>query len=285
MKITNLTIKLNKSIANINVANDLSNAVKQILFNAIIQVNDTKCSNPDFDIYSSNNEYIISGKKITTQKFKNIELLLYNIEWQIVDFLIEQQKNILQFHAASLSYKNDGYLFIGNPGTGKTSISIALLKKGFSYLSDEVGLLSLQNKLYPFPRNMIIKPHLRNIIDIPSNSYNLYIDRDEKGKELANFLSPLLFGKIETRESVPLKKIFFLESIKKPEYNIEKIGQYSIFNKMLQQLFNPERFRDLPEKIISIFSNTSCFKLTIGKPLIFTEKQSQNFAKILVEIS
>lgn len=48
-------------------------------------------------------------------------------------------------HAAALARGEEVYLFAGRSGCGKTTLSVALLKRGFSFLSDEYAPLSLED--------------------------------------------------------------------------------------------------------------------------------------------
>lgn len=63
------------------------------------------------------------------------------------------------FHAAALSYSGEGIVLAGDPGYGKTTLTLALLRRGCRFLSDEFAALNRSdNQLHPFPRSLQIEP-------------------------------------------------------------------------------------------------------------------------------
>ncbi len=59
---------------------------------------------------------------------------------------------LLPFHAASIAWQQQGLLFAGHSGAGKSSLCTAALVDGAAYLSDEFTLLDEQGQLIPFAR-------------------------------------------------------------------------------------------------------------------------------------
>ncbi|MCP4662352.1 MAG: hypothetical protein GY856_43695, partial [bacterium] len=58
-------------------------------------------------------------------------------------------------HAASLAWNGGGIILPGASGRGKTTLTLALVKHGFRFLSDDVACLDLVNKqVEPFPRSI-----------------------------------------------------------------------------------------------------------------------------------
>ena len=64
-------------------------------------------------------------------------------------------------HAAALkSPSGQGMLFAANGRQGKTTITLSLLRNGYSFLSDDMVFLNQQNKVLPYPRDFHIDPIL-----------------------------------------------------------------------------------------------------------------------------
>ena len=229
-------------------------------------------------------KYYLFRNKRLTHRNKKIEKIIYALEWQIVSDLIRQNKSILKFHAASLSVNGNGYLFIGDSGTGKTSLSISLLQNGWNFLSDEFGLLdpaSLQ--LLPFPRNLIIKPHHHKYLNsIPANiQFKL---KDDEGNHFpAIYMAPAIFGKSDYSILPKIHKIFLLEN-QTNGFDIQSVSQSDAFNQLLTLLFNSHNFR---KTLVIIFTkllrNISIYRLKMQNPLEFNSATQKMFINQIVK--
>jgi hypothetical protein len=58
-------------------------------------------------------------------------------------------------HASAVTKDNKVYLFTGKENSGKTSAALNLIKRGFSYLSDDWSVIG-GGKIYPFPKTIHI---------------------------------------------------------------------------------------------------------------------------------
>ena len=70
------------------------------------------------------------------------------------------RRNIFCVHAAALSKDNIGFLFPGRSGSGKTTISISLVKSGYKFLSDDYPLIRSYNsncEILAFPQRLKIR--------------------------------------------------------------------------------------------------------------------------------
>ena len=97
--------------------------------------------------YCKCGDYIISHFRFPSDEFylayhRNInELFLWgnvaNLE-RILISVLSMTGDTLPFHSALLEYHGNGYMIIGDSGSGKTSLAMMLLKKGASYIADDI---------------------------------------------------------------------------------------------------------------------------------------------------
>jgi len=66
---------------------------------------------------------------------------------------------LFTIHAASLSRNNSAILLAGFPNIGKTLCTLNLLKKGFSYLGDDNGVIDRNGNVYCYPSTSSIGYH------------------------------------------------------------------------------------------------------------------------------
>lgn len=77
-------------------------------------------------------------------------IILHNTLTQICSHLL--------FHAAALSYRDKGIILAADSGCGKTTLTLALVRQGFKFLSDEVAALALKSgELVPYPRSLLVR--------------------------------------------------------------------------------------------------------------------------------
>lgn len=144
--------------------------------------------------------------------------------------IFASHKNYLSFHAASLIFKDILIVLFGQGGSGKSTVSGALLKTpGITFLTDELTLIE-GNRVIPFPRLILQKKSEGNISD-----KNILFHFDKR-----NYI---FVEKKKISKSVKVRKkyLFFLDyrqdesSIKASHLNRTEMFHYLISNMHLQK--------------------------------------------------
>ena len=93
------------------------------------------------------------------------EQALATLEWGI-NFAIAIRVNyLLLFHSAAVERNGHVLLLPAWPGSGKTTLSAALMHRGYRLFSDEFGLMNPQSgEFLPLPRLMPLKNHSIQVI-------------------------------------------------------------------------------------------------------------------------
>ena len=75
---------------------------------------------------------------------------VYNL---LYSSLVRGLDNAFLIHAAALAARGRAWLVAGPSGSGKSSIALALARRGFGVLSDDIAPLSIRDRcVHPFPR-------------------------------------------------------------------------------------------------------------------------------------
>jgi hypothetical protein len=99
---------------------------------------------PRFAVY-------LSGRCV--QRTDTAGAVLDFVLWSVTSQAVQRTEDYLVLHAGAASWKGLGLLLPAPPDSGKTTLSAALTRAGFSYLTDEAALIDPRTAiLHPFPR-------------------------------------------------------------------------------------------------------------------------------------
>lgn len=95
----------------------------------------------------------------TTNESDNLNLLFDIMSGYIFMHIIEDFQSSFYFlHASAVSKEDAAIIFPALPQAGKTSILIGMLKRGFSYLGDDLAPVHHENAhVYPYPTALCVK--------------------------------------------------------------------------------------------------------------------------------
>ncbi len=236
-----------------------------------------------YRIIFKNGKYLLFRNNRQTHQNRSVNRIIYALEWQVVADILNNFKTELKLHAASLTFQQKGYLFIGNSGTGKTSVSIALMQQGWQLLSDEFGILNpISFEVYPFPRNILIKPH-HPINQIEKENYLSIKLRTNHNINAIYYFPPSYFGQTGAKQ-VPLKKIFFLHPVASESYKIKAMGQREAIENLLRSISNSNLIKVNFEQFITNFlERVKVYELFLPNPLNLPVKVLQKLSSQLVQ--
>ncbi|MGI8552976.1 MAG: hypothetical protein ACR2PL_19645 [Dehalococcoidia bacterium] len=72
----------------------------------------------------------------------------------LLDLLLAHS-NLFGMHASAVSYQHRGIIFVGNAGAGKTSLTLAFVRAGAEFISDDISIISPKALLLPFEHKQL----------------------------------------------------------------------------------------------------------------------------------
>lgn len=79
--------------------------------------------------------------------------------WDLHRSVHAQVRDFLLLHAGGVALKDQAILLPAETASGKSSLTLGLLEKGFSYLSDDLGAIDpVTERAYPFPKRIKLIP-------------------------------------------------------------------------------------------------------------------------------
>ena len=159
--------------------------------------------------------------------------------------ILLHQKGRLILHGSAVKIDNNAIAFIGNKENGKSTIAMALHKKGYPIITDDIIVIGFDNDnnpiIYPgFPylrlSERLVK-YLQNTIDYTSQF---------KSKYEKNFYK---FPNGFSTKPIKLKRIYLIEKDKKASINIMRSSESVI--ELIRNSFTIKIFKD-SDKILNL---------------------------------
>lgn len=181
------------------------------------------------------------------------------IEWIIIDTALEKMEGYYQIHGGAVVKNDRGLILPAAPGSGKTTLSVALTMNGFKCLSDDVVLIDADSlKLNPFSRNIFITEEKKAVFD----RYGIGLPlRKSEWMEYGGW--DFIFHPEAIQTTVDF--IIF------PKYNpaqkteLRRISKGKAIFEIIKESFNIHKFRDRGVDIVHrLVKNAECFQLTVN---------------------
>ncbi|MEM7500473.1 MAG: hypothetical protein AAF417_00460 [Pseudomonadota bacterium] len=92
--------------------------------------------------------------------YDDFDHAVLSFEYEIERRLLRDLKHGVLLHAGAVTNGERTYIFSGQSGAGKSTITLDFVRRGYRYLTDEFVALSVDGAwLYPFPRAATVKRH------------------------------------------------------------------------------------------------------------------------------
>lgn len=194
---------------------------------------------------------------------QSIEDALDYLEWRITTRILQNLKQFIQIHAAGVERGGKALLLVGPSGSGKSSLALCLLRRGWKCMSDEVVLLDAGcGSVLPFPRSFHADFSAMKIFhDLVAKQGDTAF-RDSSGKMR---LDPSFALEDWVAEPSPPGWIVFPDYQPGHSGEIEPVGETEALSLMLSQAINlAEHGKRGLDALMELVRSLQCFRLTTG---------------------
>ncbi|MCI0771379.1 MAG: hypothetical protein J4O08_02505 [Chloroflexi bacterium] len=193
------------------------------------------------------------------------------LEWQTNLFLGENVDEYLLLHAGALSRNGEGIILPAPSESGKTSLTMALTRRGFGYMSDEFGMVDVsgpQRMLHPFPKPFSIKD--RSLFQDLAAQEHLWVGPEadalhEKDEEPVWYIHPDDARKGAVGSPVPLAYVLFPRYSSSAKPCLTPLASGDVVRHLIENSVNFQRVgRAGLSTIVDLVRGAQCYSLAIN---------------------
>lgn len=273
-----ITVGLEEQVVEIGFNNQFSSDLVHFLFQDLSLQNSIP-PKAKFDVVAAGNKPTLSLWQDDKRLYFGDSLykLAYILINEVIYHCVRNNKTHLAIHAGSVCKDNQGVLFPGNSGAGKSSLTAWLTTKGCGYLSDELVLLSTSGRITPFTRPISFKASNLNLIPTITRPDHEHIIADDHGAMVPHRLLNADFSIVSPDTTL----IIFPRFRQNHENHMQEISPAKSCKMLMESCVNARNFANIGIPTISrLTKNCRSHTLTFGQfeglDEMILEKLSEN---------
>ncbi len=200
-----------------------------------------------------------------TVDMEDLSPALLHALWDIHAAVPRNTRDFVNLHAGVVSRGGGALVLPATMEVGKSTMAVALMAKGFDYLSDEVGAIDpITTRVYPFPKRISLEAE--TLAFFPGLMDRLEDRQGLTGRLAARFVRP---EDLDARFGgpAPVRWIVFPEADRKGTPRLEPIPRAQAVERMAEHCFNLYRYAERGVVLLSrVAQGAEAFSLTGGNP-------------------
>jgi hypothetical protein len=185
------------------------------------------------------------------------------LQWYVLESLSRLASREHLLHAGSVAWGDHALLLPGESGRGKTTLTLALVGRGFRFLSDEVAWVRAEDRrVLPFPRRINADEGTRRLLGLPAWPEGARLAAGAGDKEWFLDIEDIVPG--AQMGAATLRWVVFLAGFG-PAPEIRPIPKAAALRRLIQfWLCPPERPARTLFEAAPLLDGVRCFELVAG---------------------
>jgi len=170
-------------------------------------------------------------------------------------------------HAAVVRGRRGIAAILGSTTAGKTTTSIACVRRGMTFYSDERCVM-LDGLVFPFPRALTMRAGGRRLLlDDPSDGEPILADVLQRAQNYDDVVirPSTLFRNGIGRTPEPLSALFVIDGIDERP-SVRRVDSYELIPRIAENMWTASVGLERVSAIMSEFAKPLCYRLTLGRP-------------------
>ncbi len=194
---------------------------------------------------------IENGNTVIVDPCENCDksLMKVYIMGSVLGFLLLQRESTA-IHGGTVVINGKAIIFTGERGAGKSTLTTALVKKGYNFVADDVAALSFDNKIViepGFPYHKLCFDALENMCYVKESYPYFHVDGKIK------YIVPDFHG--FSKEKFPLTAICELDMGEVDNVRVEEIRGVEKLNKIIKNIYRNEYIGSMEGMTPKYFKN------------------------------
>jgi len=209
---------------------------------------------------------IASGSDVIYRS-SDYRYILEYLEYNIYTLLIDRLSNYYLIHAGVVAHNDKAIVLPASSGGGKTTLIAGLIKNGFRYLTDEIGVIDPHTlEVYPFLKPLNMKIGSLPLFDNFEPEMEL-IDKNEMSIEDKIHHVFVKSASVRTiNKPVAVGKIVFVQYSPNEKSTLTPISRANAIFEMAKCSFNQFRFKDEGIAILDrLARGCECYELKFNQ--------------------
>ncbi len=188
----------------------------------------------------------------------NLSGALINLEAALCEYIIRSQQSAIAIHAATIQLENSAAMLVGRSTAGKTTLSLALTRRGFPAASDDVALLWPETlHVLPIPRCFHVDDRGAALLEADGLEF-------PAGWRQFRFMVPSDFHRSKG-SPCRARCLILLNGLRQEHHRIAPISQAEMTARLLSETGQgPLTDSETIRIICRLVAEASCYELTPG---------------------
>lgn len=184
--------------------------------------------------------------------------------WDILALVHRRVDEFLLMHAGSVALDGRALLLPAGEEVGKSTLTAALLARGFAYLSDEFAVLDSHARAHPFPKRITLDPAALSWL--PGLEERLGDRTGLSGELDQRYARPSDLGATVAQATEVAWVVFHTRNRQAPP-RLTPLGGAELFNELAAASFNlPRRRESFLDRLALVGRSAQAFRLDGGLP-------------------
>ena len=193
---------------------------------------DNRRSAMDLAVFADDGHFVVYRDGAETCRARDIDAAVEKVASHVVMLLFEKTRWLMSIHASVAAHDGGCVLFPAATGSGKSTLTAALLARGYTYVTDDFALIEGDEfTVLPMPGAMMLKSGSWPVLEPLLGDLATIETRLRRGQETRYWIPPKAQ---HATQPMPVKAIVFPRYAPESETRIDRVSPVEALNGIIK---------------------------------------------------